>query len=184
MINLESIFLKVSMAGIVLTIIFAIIASIISRRSIMAAIDKKSGSKSTVLEPRNGLFLSAKILTILSLVFVTLTIVFRAIQTGHGPFSNMYEFALAFVWGIIIMGVIFEWRYKTSVVRNVGLIVAFLLLGFAMATYTKPEPLVPALQPSTLLSIHVATAVFAYGIFTIGFVAAIFFLIQNQRNLP
>ena len=184
MASLESIFLIASLAGVLLTMIFAIIAFISSRRNIIGAVGKKSGSKATAAAPRNGLFLTAKILTVLSLAFITLTIVFRAIQTGHGPFSNMYEFALAFAWGIVVMGVIFDWRYKTAAVRNVGLIVALLLLIFATVKNAKPEPLVPALQQSTLLSIHVASAVVAYGIFTIGFGAAILFLIQNRRNSP
>jgi len=177
--SLEGIFLIASMAGIGLTILFAIIASISSRRSTMGG---KSGSKSAEAAPRSGLSLTAQIFTVLSLVSITLTIVFRAIQTGHGPFSNMYEFALAFAWGIIIMGVIFEWRYKTAAVKNIGLIVALLLLIFAMVQYAKPEPLVPALQQSALLSVHVASAVVAYGVFTIGFGAAILFLIQDRRN--
>jgi cytochrome c-type biogenesis protein CcsB len=182
--NLESIFLIASLAGVVLTMIFAIIAFISSRRNIIGVVEKKSGSNAMAAAPRSVLSLIAKILTVLSLVFITLTIVFRAIQTGHGPFSNMYEFALAFAWGIVVMGVIFDWRYKTAAVRNVGLIVALLLLIFATVKNAKPEPLVPALQQSTLLSIHVASAVVAYGIFTIGFGAAILFLIQNRRNSP
>jgi len=181
--SLESIFLVASLAGAMVTIIFAIIASVSSRRNIIVAAEKKSGSKATATEPRSVLFLTARVLTVLSLVFITLTIVFRTIQTGHGPFSNMYEFALAFAWGIVVMGVIFEWRYKTAVLRNMGLIVALLLLIFATVKHAKPEPLVPALQQSTLLSVHVASAVVAYGIFTIGFCAAILFLIQNRRNL-
>ncbi|MHB1377312.1 MAG: c-type cytochrome biogenesis protein CcsB [Candidatus Humimicrobiaceae bacterium] len=164
--------------------IFAIIAFVSSRRNIIAGVEKKSGSKAAAAVPGNGLFLTAKILTVLSLAFITLTIVFRAIQTGHGPFSNMYEFALAFAWGIVVMGVIFDWRYKTAAVRNMGLIIALLLLIFAAVKNAKPEPLVPALQQSTLLSIHVASAVVAYGVFTIGFAAAILFLIQNRRNSP
>jgi len=181
--TLETIFLIASLAGVLLTIIFAIVASISSRRNSMSAGKEKSGTMAGE-ESGGGLFLTAKILTILSLVFITITIVFRAIQTGHGPFSNMYEFALAFAWGIIIMGIIFEWRYKTATVRNMGLIVALLLLIFATVNNAKPEPLVPALQQSALLSVHVASAVVAYGVFTIGFGAAILFLIQNRRNSP
>jgi cytochrome c-type biogenesis protein CcsB len=174
--SLESIFLVASLAGIGLTLVFAIIASISSRRTATPAVKDRS------TEPKGGLYLVTKILTILSLVFITLTIVFRAIQTGHGPFSNMYEFAIAFVWGIIIMGVIFEWRYKTATVKNMGLIVSLLLLIFAIVQHAKPEPLVPALQQSALLSVHVASAVVAYGVFTIGFSAAILYLIQERRN--
>ena len=164
--SLESIFLIASLAGVTLTLLFAILASIKSRRGTAAS----------------GLYLATKVLTYLSLASITLTIVFRAIQTGHGPFSNMYEFAIAFVWGIIIMGVIFEWRYKTATVKNMGLIVSLLLLIFAIVQHSKPEPLVPALQQSALLSVHVASAVVAYGVFTIGFGAAILYLIQDRRN--
>jgi ABC-type transport system involved in cytochrome c biogenesis permease subunit len=80
------------------------------------------------------------------------------------------------------MGIFFEWRYKTAAAKTVGLIVAFLLLIFATVQHARPEPLVPALQQSLLLSVHVASAVVAYGTFTIGFGAAILFLIQNRRN--
>ena len=182
--NLESISLIASLVGVVLTIIFAILAFVSSRRNIMVAAGEKSGSQTTAAEPRTAMNLTVRILTVLTLVFITLAIIFRAIQTGHGPFSNMYEFALAFAWGIVIMGVFFEWRYKTAAVKNMGLIVALLLLIFATVQYAKPEPLVPALQQSLLLSVHVASAVVAYGILTIGFGAAILFLIQNRRNSP
>ena len=181
--DLESISLTASMVGVVLAIIFAIFA-FISSRSIMAAVGGKSGSQATTAEPRSAVSLTARILTVLTLVFITLAIVSRAIQTGHGPFSNMYEFALAFAWGIVVMGVFFEWRYKTAAVKNMGLIVALLLLIFATVQHAKPEPLVPALQQSVLLSVHVASAVVAYSILTIGFGAAILFLIQNRRNSP
>jgi ABC-type transport system involved in cytochrome c biogenesis permease subunit len=47
----------------------------------------------------------------LGLLALTISIIIRAIQTGHGPFSNMYEFFIAFAWGILLMGLIFYWRY-------------------------------------------------------------------------
>jgi len=184
MFNLESISLVASLVGVVVTIVFYIFDFAGSRRSSVAADDKRPGGRSMATEPRGVLNLTARILTALTLVFITLAIVFRAIQTGHGPFSNMYEFALSFAWGILVMGIFFEWRYKTAAVKTVGLIVALLLLIFALVQQAKPEPLVPALQQSLLLSVHVASAVVAYGTFTIGFSAAILFLIQNRRNSP
>ena len=50
--------------------------------------------------------------------------------------------------------------------------------------FTRPANLVPALQQSALLSAHVASAVVAYGTLTIGFGAAVLFLIQNRRHSP
>ena len=169
--TLESIFLTASLVCIALTILLTILASVHNRKA-AAAGEQSQGITSP----------AAKILTYLSLVFVTLTIIFRAVQTGHGPFSNMYEFAIAFSWGIIIMGVLFEWRFKTAAAKNVGLFIALLLLIFAIVQHAKPEPLIPALQQSLLLSVHVAAAVVAYGAFTIGFGAATLFLVQHRRQ--
>jgi len=59
----------------------------------------------------------AKYLTYLAFVLVTLSIIVRGIDTGHGPFSSMYEFGIAFAWGVIGAGIFFEWRYKASVIK-------------------------------------------------------------------
>ncbi|MFH0769109.1 MAG: c-type cytochrome biogenesis protein CcsB [Chloroflexota bacterium] len=182
MFNLESISLIASLVTVILTLVFAIFAFVSSRRNPMTAAERRLSRQGKAGESRNTMSLIVWLLTVLTLVFITLTIVFRAIQTGHGPFSNMYEFAIAFAWGIVVMGIFFEWRHKTAAVKNMGLIVALLLLIFATVQHAKPEPLMPALQQSLLLSVHVATAVAAYGIFTIGFGAAILFLVQNRRN--
>jgi cytochrome c-type biogenesis protein CcsB len=115
-------------------------------------------------------------------VFITLVLISRAIQSGHGPFSNMYEFAVAFSWGIILVGLVFRRFYKIAAVQNIGSIVAFLLLVFAVIQFTRPAPLVPALQQSVLLSSHVACAIAAYGTLTIGFGAAIMVLAGSGRS--
>jgi cytochrome c-type biogenesis protein CcsB len=114
--------------------------------------------------------------------FITVVIVARWIETGHGPFSNMYEFAVAFAWGTVVMGFFFQRRYKSGAFRNIGLFIALLLLIFAAVKHAQPEPLVPALQQSVLLSVHVASAVVAYGTLTIGFGAAVLFLFQQNRK--
>ena len=185
MADLESSFLALSLIGVALTMVFSIIAFISRRRAVIASGAEAGNSvevSQEVTTGSGGMGIAASFLTALTILFITLTIIFRGIQSGHGPFSNMYEFALAFSWGIVVMGTIFQWRYKTAAVKNVGLIVALLLLVFAMVQHSSPEPLVPALQQSTLLSAHVASAVVAYGTFTVGFGAAILFLFQNSRN--
>lgn len=118
----------------------------------------------------------------LALLALTITIITRIIQTGHGPFSNMYEFSIAFSWGIVVMGLYFQWRFRVPAVKLVGLLVAFALLIFAVNLSSRPVPLVPALQQGTLLSVHVACAIIAYGTFTIGFGSAILFLVQNRQS--
>ena len=180
--NLENISLLLSLAGIVLSLLFTIIAFIQHRRAILAGQNKVEKSEQP---PDNSNRITNFIATasvIITLVFVTLTIISRGIESGHAPFSSMYEFAVAFAWGVIVFGIFSRWRYKTAAMQNIGLIVALLLLVFARVEFAKPANLVPALQQSALLSAHVAAAVVAYGTLTIGFGAAILFLIQNRRH--
>lgn len=115
------------------------------------------------------------------LLFITVAITDRAIKTGHGPFSSMYEFAVAFSWGIVFMGLLFHWRYHFPAVRLLTIAVALGLIIFAGSLPSHPIPLVPALQQSYLLSAHVAAAVISYGSLTIGFGAAILYLLQARN---
>jgi ABC-type transport system involved in cytochrome c biogenesis permease subunit len=115
-------------------------------------------------------------------LLLTATIASRWIATGHGPFSNMYEFSIAFVWGVAAMSLYFQWRYRTQTLKGIDSAVALALLLFANSLPSKPVPLVPALQQSFLLSAHVASAVIAYGTFTMGFGASLLYLIKSRRG--
>lgn len=119
----------------------------------------------------------------LALAFITISIIFRVIASGRGPFSNMYEFTVAFSWGIIVMSLIFLWRYRTMIMGVIGVVLALGLLIFASTLPSRILPLVPALQQSVLLSVHVASAVIAYGALAVGFSSAVIFLIIHRREV-
>lgn len=124
----------------------------------------------------------ATVTAVAGFLALTVSIAARAIATGHGPFSSMYEFAIAFAWGTVAMGLYFQRRYHTSVVNAIGVAVALALLLFASTLPSQATPLVPALQQSFLLSVHVASAVIAYGSLTTGFGAAVLYMIQTSIN--
>jgi ABC-type transport system involved in cytochrome c biogenesis permease subunit len=87
------------------------IASIISLGvSVLLAIWDLVAVKTLTAETINGKHLSTAspaplprylhlTMVIISLILLTIAIAARAIDTGHGPFSNMYEFSMAFSWG-------------------------------------------------------------------------------------
>lgn len=179
MAELENISLTVSLVSVVLALICAIIA-FVQRQQAVAKTSQNKTSK--IVTVGTGFSLITNAFIWLSLAAVSVTIISRGIETGHGPFSSMYEFAIAFGWGVIAAGIFYNWRYKTGAVMNIGLIVALLLLIFARVQYAAPSGLVPALQQSALLSAHVASAVVAYGTLTIGFGAAILYLIQSRQK--
>ncbi|MFV2064619.1 MAG: cytochrome c biogenesis protein CcsA [Chloroflexota bacterium] len=122
----------------------------------------------------------ATIMMWLAFAFISASLVFRTIAAGHGPFANMYEFSVAFAWGILGAYGWFEHRYHQRLLALVALPAALLLMLYATTVPSTIDPLVPALQNNFLLTIHVAVAIVAYGSFTIAFAAAILYLIQPK----
>jgi len=175
--NLETISLALSIAGIILSIVFYLIAFIRKQKQ---ALNLKQATQQDSVPAKSGFSIAANITVIITIILISMAVISRAVETGHGPFSNMYEFALAFSWGIVLAGFIFNLRYKTGSVLNISLFIALLLLIFARVQYAPPDNLVPALQQSALLSAHVASAVVAYGTLTVGFIAAVLYLVQNK----
>jgi cytochrome c-type biogenesis protein CcsB len=94
----------------------------------------------------------------------------------------MYEFAIAFSWGILAAGLFFWWRYRILLLNTISAVIALGLMLFAQSRTSQVIPLVPALQQSVLLTTHVASAVISYGAFTIGFAAAILYLVRSHRK--
>jgi len=177
MAELETFSFVAAMASVGLSILVTLLVYIIKRRRPMPE-DVPPKESQARLKGWDYVELG---LAAMGLLFLTLTIVSRAVITGHGPFSNMYEFSIAFAWGIVAMSLFFLWRYRTQIVNTIGSLVALALLIFANTLPSKPVPLVPALQQSFLLSAHVAAAMIAYGAFTMGFGAAILYLIRSRR---
>jgi ABC-type transport system involved in cytochrome c biogenesis permease subunit len=108
------------------------------------------------------------------------SLVFRAIATGHGPFANMYEFSMAFAFGILVTSMWFERRYNQRMLSLIAFPVALAMMLYAATIPADIEPLVPALQNNLLLTVHVAVAIVAYGSFAIAFAAALLYLIQPE----
>jgi cytochrome c-type biogenesis protein CcsB len=125
----------------------------------------------------------ATMMSVVGLLFLTLSIIARWVTTGHGPFANMYEFSIALAWGIAAASLGFQWRYRTPVASALAIPVTVIFLVYAYMLPSRPVPLVPALQQSLLLTFHVAVAMIAYGVFAIGFGAGALYLVQRRANL-
>ena len=143
-----------------------------------------SGSIGMVSGPRTAAIgRYATLLTWLATLTLLASLVFRAIVTGHGPFANMYEFSMAFAFGILVTYLYFEHKYHQRILALVALPVALGMLLYAATIPADIEPLVPALQNNLLLTVHVATAIVAYGSFAIAFAASYLFLVQTGSAL-
>ncbi len=145
-----------------------------------------AATEAVAVKPR-GLAYYGTAFTQLALGFLTVSLVSRAIQTGHGPFANQYEFSVAFGWGILVGQVYFEWRYRVRMLALLVLPIAGALLLYAMTVGSTAVPLVPALQNNLLLTVHVAVAILAYGAFSVACAAGVLYLVQpdeGRRGLP
>ncbi|SHJ52550.1 cytochrome c-type biogenesis protein CcsB [Tessaracoccus bendigoensis DSM 12906] len=121
-----------------------------------------------------------------ALVLLTTYIGIRMSITGHGPFSNQHEFAVAFVWGILLVNLFFEMRFRIRMLSLVVLPVAAVLLVYALGLDTGVKPLIPALQNNLLLTLHVGFAIIAYGAACVSFGAAVLYLLHPvlPKRLP
>ena len=122
--------------------------------------------------------------TWLALAFLTVCLVLLTVATGHGPFTNQFEFSVSFVWGMLAAYAYFEHRYH---VRTIGLLILPItgaLLLYALTLGVETQPLVPALQNPLLLTIHVAVATVAYGAFAVSFATAALYLFQRGEDRP
>jgi len=120
----------------------------------------------------------ATILGWLATLALLASLIFRTIATGHGPFANMYEFSMAFAFGVLATYMWFEHKYHQRMLALVALPVALLMMLYAATIPADIEPLVPALQNNLLLTVHVAVAIVAYGSFAIAFAASLLYIIQ------
>ncbi len=132
-----------------------------------------------------GMAWYATAFVVLALAMVTFYLVVRAIETGHGPFANQHEFAISFVWGILVAHLLFVARFKLRVLALVVLPIAALLLVYGMNLDTSVRPLVPALHNDLMLTTHVIFAVLGYGAACVSFAAAILWLLYPKlRKIP
>ena len=114
----------------------------------------------------------------------------RAVIEQHAPWSDLYEFSLSFTTALLLCYLAFEARFHERV-RAWGFYVcllAIITLGIAVymgITYHMLAPtqeLIPALQDKTILTVHVAVAIFAYSLFCVAFGAGLVMLIQGGEG--
>jgi cytochrome c-type biogenesis protein CcsB len=120
------------------------------------------------------------------LFFAFLAVILRTFASHRGPYSNMYEFSLAFIFTATLIYLIFERMYG---VKQLGAIVIPIAFGMTLYVWQLPsgmrevEALNPALQNPTLMTLHVSMAILSYSTFAVSFAAAILYLIASRKTI-
>lgn len=107
----------------------------------------------------------------------------RGAAAGRFPLGNMYEFVIstALVGGLAWLVLLLRGRTERHVGLFVTLAVGFMLGVAGTRLHTDIAPLVPALE-SPWLRVHVTSAATASGLFLIGFVAAVLYLLRLRHD--
>jgi len=179
----------VAVALALICYVLAFASDRVARARTALAAESPGGETVTITlgDAPGGVAVFGTLTTWLALGFLSAALVFRSFATGHGPFANMYEFSIAFAWGALLVNGYFLRRYRQWAVGVIVLPLALALLLYSTTVSSEVEPLVPALQNNLLLTVHVATAMIAYGAFAVGFAAAFLYLAQSddrRRLLP
>lgn len=121
-----------------------------------------------------------RVFALLAWGLLTVSLVARTVATGHAPYSNQYEFAVSFAWGVLSAYLVLDHRFGARTLALAALPVALGLLLYARTIASDPRPLQPALQQQWLLAVHVAAAVVAYGAAAVAFAAAVLYLVRSR----
>jgi len=130
-------------------------------------------------EPSPGLGRLATTTTAITTGALALAVATRWLAAGHAPLSNLYEFTVAFSFGIVAAYAGFE---AWTGMRRLGLVAMPIVLGMLVIAAQFPTeltPLIPALQNGPLLTIHVTAMMISYAILTVAFCGAVIYLVQG-----
>lgn len=124
-------------------------------------------------------------LLVLGLVLTIAAATTRGLAAGRTPWANMYEFTLVGSIALVLSFLVLSRHQRTQPVRAVGVWVAaaaalFLGLGLTVL-YVPAAGLIPVLD-SAWLVIHVAAAIVAGGLFTVGAATTVLQLIRLRQE--
>jgi cytochrome c-type biogenesis protein CcsB len=115
-------------------------------------------------------------------VMLGTALVLRAIAIGHAPWSNLHEFSIAFAAALLVTHLLLARSYPIDGLAPLTALLAAGLVAFALGSDDAVQPLVPALQQPLLLTVHVGTAVIAYAVAGVAFLAAVAELAQRAAS--
>ncbi len=146
---------------------------------------------------------AAMAMTYIALISTTMFLIMRAAESGHAPFSNLFESMLLFIWAMTVLFLILERRYRVRVTGFFVMVIALLAMVSASQLpyrYKSVGQLNPALQskwhwmkdllrPLGLenyaigwLDFHVFTTFISYGGFAIAFGLSIMYLMKKRSE--
>lgn len=117
------------------------------------------------------------------LLLHTIALIVRTVESGHAPFTNMYESLSFLAWSSILAYIIIEYKYKFQKAGPYFLLIVIGLMALASSPLMPNEatPLVPALQ-SYWLWLHVSVTLLGEAFFAVAFITSIIYLAAESKE--
>jgi cytochrome c-type biogenesis protein CcsB len=144
--------------------------------------EQLDGGAPTAAESTSAISAIAGALAVIATTSLGVALIARAIVVGRGPWGNLYEFTVAFAFGICAATILFDRKQRLPALSTIAYGVALALLAYATTLPNAVVDLVPALQHPLLLTIHVGMAMLSYGIFAFAFAAGVAYLLQGETD--
>ncbi len=103
--------------------------------------------------------------------------------TQHPPWSNLYEIMVYMSWGIVLVFLVCEVKWRVRFMGIFALLISLTAFGVASLTDGVIKPLVPALK-SWWIMVHVISASIAYAAGTLAAIASLLYLVKAKDKLP
>lgn len=113
------------------------------------------------------------------------TLLFRWINEGYFPLSNLYESLIFLSWGLSTLHIIIEQKTQSRVIGAIATPLTFFISGFACIALPNEMQhalsLVPSLQ-SNWLMMHVSMMMISYATLIIGSLISILYIVISFFN--
>jgi ABC-type transport system involved in cytochrome c biogenesis permease subunit len=122
-------------------------------------------------------------LAVAGLVIHTAALIARTIESGHAPFTNMYESLSFLSWASVLAFVIIDKKFKIPKIGPYIMLIVIGLVALASSPLMPKEatPLVPALQ-SYWLWLHVSVTLIGEAFFSVAFITSIMYLAAKEAD--
>jgi len=126
----------------------------------------------------------ARVAATVGALLMVVALLMRWQVTDRPPYTNMWEFSVAFSASIAVFYVALDRRLRAAPIVGgvIQGVVALLLLATLLFFSSRVDPLVPALQSEGILMIHVGFMVASYGALSFSFGTAAVRLVQGDAR--
>lgn len=119
---------------------------------------------------------------IAGLLFHSISIALRWIETGHGPYITMYEVLSKYAWFSIVIFLLMQYKYDKLKIAGFIVLPASLLMMAVGSTYSRDIQMIPASLRSYWLIAHVGFASLAFGSLLVAVGISVLYINKEKRS--